>query len=210
MRSQLCLRPLRCPSRWSLSSVAPSSWITYKLSWKRQGEDGFPDDNLMDVVLPLRYQTDLLFTRDQTDSSSHTFNLTYNIQNLGMFSVTELQFRAEIWAVTRGGNHLVHITEYSIEQAHRSLELLTSASIQLNSSSPMFLQEDSPVRQIVLELRRMRSTSSPSGSYWAAHWEVCCYWPYWSWPCGSSLLQQEEETGRGGAACSQWKAAEEL
>uniref|UniRef100_A0AAQ4PST2 Integrin, alpha 11b n=1 Tax=Gasterosteus aculeatus aculeatus TaxID=481459 RepID=A0AAQ4PST2_GASAC len=36
----------------------------------------------------------------------------------------------------------------------RSLELLTAASIQLEESSPMFLQEDRPVRQILLQLRK--------------------------------------------------------
>ncbi|XP_054476602.1 integrin alpha-11 [Anoplopoma fimbria] len=208
-----------------------------------EGEDGYPDDNVNDIFIPLKYQTDLLFTRDpnpprfeirsadsssssssssrdQPDSSSPTFNLTYYIQNLGIFSVQDVLFRADIWAVTRRGNQLVHITDYSTEPeagsdctlpqqrttnqvtaedlshlsqlnlstsgsvavqcrlnlpasrelkvtlrgrlllpallavSFRSLELLTAASIQLEASSPMFLQEDRPVRQIVLELRK--------------------------------------------------------
>ncbi|XP_047189564.1 integrin alpha-11 isoform X2 [Scophthalmus maximus] len=204
-----------------------------------EGDEGFPDDNINDVLLPLKYQTDLLFTRDPnpprfeiTSSSSSSsswdpprgsspaFNLTYYIQNLGIFSVQDVLFRADIWAVTGQGNRLVDISDYSIEQvpgchctlpqlpttnqitaedltplsqlnhsnsvsmavqcrldlptsrevkvtlrgrlqlpallavSFRSLELLTSASIQLQASSPMFLQEDRPVRQIILELRR--------------------------------------------------------
>ncbi|XP_045892937.1 integrin alpha-11 [Micropterus dolomieu] len=209
-----------------------------------EGEEGYPDDNINDILLPLKYQTDLLFTRDpntprfeiradsssssssssswdQPVSSSPTFNLTYYIQNLGIFSVQDVLFRADIWAVTRQENQLVNITDYSIEQqvagshcmlpqprttnqvtaedlsqlsqlnhsnsvslavrcrlnlpasrelkvtlrgrlqmpallavSFRSLELLTAASIQLEASSPMFLQEDRPFRQIILELRK--------------------------------------------------------
>ncbi|XP_068579182.1 integrin alpha-11 [Cebidichthys violaceus] len=208
-----------------------------------EGDEGYPDDNINDIFLPLKYQTDLLFTRDsnpprfeirsadsssssssssrdQPDSISPTFNLTYYIQNLGIFSVQDVLFRADIWAVTRRGNQLVSVTDFSIEQvagshctlpqhrttnqvtaedlshlsqlnlsnsvslvvqcrlnllasrelkvtlrgrlllpallavSFRSLELLTAASIQLEASSPMFLQEDRAVRQIILELRK--------------------------------------------------------
>ncbi|KAF0040776.1 hypothetical protein F2P81_006674 [Scophthalmus maximus] len=222
-----------------------------------EGDEGFPDDNINDVLLPLKYQTDLLFTRDPnpprfeiTSSSSSSsswdpprgsspaFNLTYyvsytilakghrsvtevsaddqeltvfhdsasQIQNLGIFSVQDVLFRADIWAVTGQGNRLVDISDYSIEQvpgchctlpqlpttnqitaedltplsqlnhsnsvsmavqcrldlptsrevSFRSLELLTSASIQLQASSPMFLQEDRPVRQLGFFDRRRR------------------------------------------------------
>ncbi|XP_074533993.1 integrin alpha-11 [Halichoeres trimaculatus] len=208
---------------------------------RSDGEEGFPEDNTNDIFLPLKYQTDLIFTRDpnpprfeikadrssslssfrdKLEGSSSTFNLTYHIQNLGIFSVHDILFRADIWAVTTGGNQLVNIIDYSIEQAagshctlpqqrrvgqgteedlshlsqlndsnsasvavqcrlnlpasrelkvtlqgklqlpallavnFRSLEILTTASIQLEASSPMFLQEDRPVRQIILELRK--------------------------------------------------------
>ncbi|XP_049929765.1 integrin alpha-11 [Epinephelus moara] len=215
-----------------------------------EGEEGYPDDNINDIFLPLKYQTDLLFTRDpnpprfeiradsssssssssswdHTDSSSPNFNLTYHIQNLGMFSVQDVLFRADVWAVTRQGNQLVNITEYSIEQVagsdcvlpqprstnqvtaedlshlsqlnhsnsvsvtvqcrlnlpasrelkvtlsgqlqipalltvnFRSLELLTEASIQLEASSHMFLQEERPVREIILELRKDEDYTVP-------------------------------------------------
>ncbi|KAE8295917.1 Integrin alpha-11 Precursor [Larimichthys crocea] len=103
------------------------------------GEDGYPDDNTNDIFLPLKYQTDrLLFTRDpnpprfeiRSDSSSSSsssivgsagqqlsdLHLTYYIQNLGIFSVQDIVFKADIWAVTRKRNQLVNITDYSIEQ----------------------------------------------------------------------------------------------
>ncbi|XP_033490434.2 integrin alpha-11 [Epinephelus lanceolatus] len=217
-----------------------------------EGEEGYPDDNISDIFLPLKYQTDLLFTRDpnpprfeiradsssssssssswdHTDSRSPNFNLTYHIQNLGMFSVQDVLFRADVWAVTRQGNQLVNITavQYSIEQVagsdcvlpqprstnqvtaedlshlsqlnhsnsvsvtvqcrlnlpasrelkvtlsgqlqipalltvnFRSLELLTEASIQLEASSHMFLQEERPVREIILELRKDEDYTVP-------------------------------------------------
>nr|XP_046250911.1 integrin alpha-11 [Scatophagus argus] len=206
-----------------------------------EGEEGYPDDNINDIFLPVRYQTDLLFTRDansprfeiradssssssssswEPDSSSATFNLTYYIRNLGFFSVQDVAFRADVWAVTPQGNQLLNITDYSIERgaashcllpqptttsrvtaedlshlpqlngsnslsvvvecrlnlpassetkvtlrgrlqlptllavSFRSLELLTAASLQLEATSLMFLQEDTPVRQIILEFRK--------------------------------------------------------
>ncbi|XP_030588312.1 integrin alpha-11-like isoform X1 [Archocentrus centrarchus] len=212
-----------------------------------EGDEGYPDDNINDIFLPLKYQTELLFTRDpnsphfiiradsssfsswdQSDSSTPTFNLSYYIQNLGLFSVQDVLFRADLWSVTMKGNQLVNITDYSIEQqvagSHctlphlrtsspatpedlthlsqlnqsnslsmavqcrlnlppsrevkvtlrgslqltdllavnfKSLELLTAASIQLEASSPFFLQEDRPVRQIMLDLRKEEDHSIP-------------------------------------------------
>ncbi|XP_070687528.1 integrin alpha-11 [Pempheris klunzingeri] len=224
--------------------------VQVTMTTSSEGDEGYPDDNINDIFLPLKYQTDLLFTRDpntprleiradsfssssssswdQPDSSCPTFNLTYYIQNLGIFSVQDLQFRADIWAVTSRGNQLVNISDYSVEQpaagshctlprprttnqvtaedlshlsqlnqsngeslavrcrlnlppsgelkvtlrgrlqlpallavSFRSLELLTAASIQLEASSPMFLQEDRPVRQIQVELRKEEDHSVP-------------------------------------------------
>ncbi|XP_029992570.1 integrin alpha-11 [Sphaeramia orbicularis] len=209
-----------------------------------EGEEGYPDDNINDIFLPLKYQTDLLFIRDpnpprfeiKADSSSssssswdqteNSFNLTYHIQNLGIFSVQDLLFTADIWAITQQGNQLVNITDYTIDQVagsctlpqftstsqvtpedlthlsqlnqsnsmslavqcrltvpasrelkviirgrlqrpallavnFKNLELLTAASIQLKTSSPMFLQEDSPIRQIILELRKEEDYTIP-------------------------------------------------
>nr|XP_020471461.1 integrin alpha-11-like [Monopterus albus] len=220
--------------------------VRVRMAASSEGEEGYPDDNTNELFLPLKYQTDLLFTRDsnplrfhikpdssssswgQTDSSSTSFNLTYYIQNLGIFSVQELLFRADVWAVTRQGNQLLNILDCSIEQqaagfhcmlpqvrtasqvtaedvshltqlngsnsrslvvqcglnlpastqvkvtlrgrlqlpallavSFRSLELLSAASIQLDTSSPMFLQEDRPVRQIILELRKEEDFTIP-------------------------------------------------
>ncbi|KAK5866769.1 hypothetical protein PBY51_011317 [Eleginops maclovinus] len=169
-----------------------------------EGEDGFPDDNINDIFLPLRYQTDLLFTRDPTprrfeikaSSSSgdqpDTFNLTYNIQNPD-YSILQAPGSHCSLPLTRTTNQvaaedLTHLSQLNQStgvgvalQCHlklpasadvrltlrgrlqlaalltvsfRSLEVLTAASIQLEASSPMFLQEERPLRQIIVELRK--------------------------------------------------------
>ncbi|XP_068168648.1 integrin alpha-11 isoform X1 [Antennarius striatus] len=202
-----------------------------------EGEDGYPNDNINNILMPLKYQSNLLFTRDPNPprfeitspssssswdmSDSLTFNLTYYFQDLGFFPVKEILFRADIWAVTRQGNQLMNVTDYVIEQqeagsqcslpqpraanqvtaedlshlsqlnqtnsealavqcrlklsaskemkitirgrlqlpvllavSFRSLKVMTAASIQIEASSPVFLQEDTPVRQIILDLRK--------------------------------------------------------
>ncbi|XP_017294074.1 integrin alpha-11 isoform X3 [Kryptolebias marmoratus] len=98
-----------------------------------EGEEKYPDDNINNNFLPLKYETNLLFTRelnpprfeikadsslswDQTDSTFPAFNLTYYIQNLGIFSIEHIFFKTDIWAVTPQGNQLVDITNYRIEQ----------------------------------------------------------------------------------------------
>uniref|UniRef100_A0A3P9AZH8 Integrin subunit alpha 11 n=1 Tax=Maylandia zebra TaxID=106582 RepID=A0A3P9AZH8_9CICH len=181
-----------------------------------EGDEGYPDDNTNDIFLPLKYQTELLFTRWLKLLSflrSDAVLPCVQIQNLGLFSVQGVLFGADVWAVTMRGNQLLNITDVSIEQAagsrctlphvrmsspvtpedlthlsqqssgnrksikfptnqkqaqfsrrrkHRwSLELLTAASIQLEASSPIFLQEDRPVRQIILDLRKEEDHSIP-------------------------------------------------
>uniref|UniRef100_I3JWQ8 Integrin subunit alpha 11 n=1 Tax=Oreochromis niloticus TaxID=8128 RepID=I3JWQ8_ORENI len=195
-----------------------------------EGDEGYPDDNTNDIFLPLKYQTELLFTRWAKLLGflrSDAVLSCVQIQNLGLFSVQDVLFRADIWAVTMRGNQLLNITDFSIEQVtvcvcvrvcvracvcarvcvcacvraqnhsnsvnmevrcqlnlppsrevkvtlagslqlaallavkFRSLELLTAASIQLEASSPVFLQEDRPVRQIILDLRKEEDHSIP-------------------------------------------------
>uniref|UniRef100_A0A3Q4BSD9 VWFA domain-containing protein n=1 Tax=Mola mola TaxID=94237 RepID=A0A3Q4BSD9_MOLML len=98
-----------------------------------EGEDGYPDDNVNDIFLPVRYQADLLFTRWEDPnpprfeiraSITQWLNISFSdflllclqIQNLGLFAVQDVVFRAEIWAVTGQGNQLVNITDFSIER----------------------------------------------------------------------------------------------
>uniref|UniRef100_A0A4W6FGI4 Integrin subunit alpha 11 n=1 Tax=Lates calcarifer TaxID=8187 RepID=A0A4W6FGI4_LATCA len=114
------------------------------------GEDGYPDDNINDILLPLKYQTDLLFTRESLCRTvkGHPIyiSLLYTqIQNLGIFSVHDLLFRADVWAVTRRGNQLVNITDYSIEQVAGSHCTLP----QLRTTSQVTAEDLSQLSQLV-------------------------------------------------------------
>ncbi|KAF3855411.1 hypothetical protein F7725_023466, partial [Dissostichus mawsoni] len=92
---------LKSLSQFEFSRSVFLDHIRVLMATSSEGEDGFPDDNIKDIFLPLKYQTDLLFTR------------------------------AEIWAVTRGGNQLLNITDYSVLQApgsHCSLPPIRSTN----------------------------------------------------------------------------------
>ncbi|XP_078539587.1 integrin alpha-11 [Lissotriton helveticus] len=88
-------------------------------------------DNTILMELPLKYQADLLFTRhssldrceikskscmEQTDSITKPFNCTFKIQNLGFFPVEELAIKITIPVATRGGNRLLMLTDFLVDQ----------------------------------------------------------------------------------------------
>ncbi|KAI1904404.1 hypothetical protein AGOR_G00005290 [Albula goreensis] len=199
------------------------------------GEDMTAADNANDIFHQLKYETDLLFTRDsnpsryeinadrsldKTGSMGLPFNFTFQIHNLGFFPVRDLLLNIAIPQGTRAGNQLLQITEFYIDQtdgsrcvppkqvsqtrvspedlshfpqlnpsntvtipilcsvnllAHRditiritgslhpqtlhtvkfkTMDLLTTASIELDPSSSMFMNEEKPVRHIILEIRK--------------------------------------------------------
>uniref|UniRef100_A0A3P8ZE86 VWFA domain-containing protein n=1 Tax=Esox lucius TaxID=8010 RepID=A0A3P8ZE86_ESOLU len=123
-------------------------------SYASDGEEKNPDDNRNNIFHPLKYEVDLLFTRDskpprfeintdpswkKVDSSGQTFNLTYHIQNLGFFPVSDLQLTVDVFAVTMGGNHLLQITNIDIDRVRgRSFKylLVLSHSTTPNHVSP--------------------------------------------------------------------------
>ncbi|TKS69570.1 Integrin alpha-11 [Collichthys lucidus] len=171
------------------------------------GEEITTTDNFNDIYYSLKYEADLLFTRDSNptryDIKSELaleepgvigppFNFTFQIQNLGYFPVRALQLNIEIPEMTKNGNQLLQISDFYIDQNQSNtltlpiqctvnvasyreiavritgalrldtlhalkfkiLELVTSASVELPSSSPMFLHEERPVRHIILEIRK--------------------------------------------------------
>lgn len=199
------------------------------------GEETSLSDNYNDIHYTLKYQTDLLFTRDsyprrydiKSDLSLEEpgvigppFNFTFQIQNLGFFPVRDLQLNIEIPEMTKNGNQLLRIADFYIDQTDgtkcvppqhvaqsraspedlsrfsrlnqsntltlpiqctvhldscrqvdvritgllridtlhtlqfKILELVTSASVELPSASPLFLHEDRPLRHIMLEIRK--------------------------------------------------------
>nr|XP_029510629.1 integrin alpha-11-like [Oncorhynchus nerka] len=199
------------------------------------GEEVTLEDNFNDIFHPLKYEADLLFTRDSNPSGCEIkadlsleiagnigppFNFTFQIQNLGFFPVTDLQLNIEIPEMTKNGNQLLQISDFHIDKTDgthcippqhvaqsraspedlsrvsrlnqsntlplpvqctvnlnpykevsvrirgalrldalhalrfKVLELVTSATVELPPSSPMFLHEERPVRHIILEIRK--------------------------------------------------------
>ncbi|XP_053472974.1 integrin alpha-11a isoform X1 [Ictalurus furcatus] len=199
------------------------------------GEEVALQDNIKDIFYMLRYEADLLFTRDSNPSHWEIkanlalekaenlrppFNFTFQIQNLGYFPISNLQLNIMIPEVTKNGNRFLQIQYFHIDQvdgthcippqhiAHsraspedlsrvsrlnytnslavpiqcnvnlssyrevgvrisgslrvdslhelkfKTLELVTTASVELSQASPMFLQEERPIRHIILEVRK--------------------------------------------------------
>ncbi|KAF7660945.1 hypothetical protein LDENG_00271370 [Lucifuga dentata] len=88
-------------------------------------------DNFNDIYYSLKYEADLLFTRDsnptryeiKSDLSLEEpgvigppFNFTFQIQNLGYFPVKDLQLNIEIPEMTKNGNQLLQISGFYIDQ----------------------------------------------------------------------------------------------
>uniref|UniRef100_A0A665UVR5 VWFA domain-containing protein n=1 Tax=Echeneis naucrates TaxID=173247 RepID=A0A665UVR5_ECHNA len=194
--------------------------IRVTLETSSDGEEMSTADNFNDIYYTLKYEADLLFTRDsnptlyeiKSELSLEEPGIdSYPIQNLGYFPVKDLQLNIEIPEMTKNGNQLLKISDFHIDQVSMSfsegavqrymnphnfsiylcvlhlhccsdsfvvfqmcnvfvksgsmfafpfqlkfkvLELVTSASVELPSSSPMFLHEERPVRHIILEIRK--------------------------------------------------------
>ncbi|XP_042560423.1 integrin alpha-11 [Clupea harengus] len=101
------------------------------LEARSEGDEWSPQDNSNDLYHPVKYEGDLLFTRDSNPTrfeikpelsktrpggAGPTFNLSYQIQNLGLYPVEELQVTVEMSAITSSGNQLLHITHFHIDQ----------------------------------------------------------------------------------------------
>uniref|UniRef100_A0A8C9T6J3 Integrin subunit alpha 11 n=1 Tax=Scleropages formosus TaxID=113540 RepID=A0A8C9T6J3_SCLFO len=109
------------------------------------GEEVNMDDNFSEIYHQLKYEADLLFTRDsspsrcevstvhslvQPGSLGPAFNFTFQIQNLGFFPVMDLQLNIEIPWVTRHGNQLLQIKEFLVDQVNGTRCTLPSLEVQ--------------------------------------------------------------------------------
>ncbi|XP_028679015.2 integrin alpha-11a [Erpetoichthys calabaricus] len=94
------------------------------------------DDNSNIILYQLKYETDLLFTRESSlthyeikinhtvekyDSIGPSFNYTFQIQNLAFFPVDNMQLSIEIPEVTKSGNQLLLLEGHSIGQTEGGL-----------------------------------------------------------------------------------------
>ncbi|XP_075326413.1 integrin alpha-11a [Odontesthes bonariensis] len=95
------------------------------------GEEISTADNFNDIYYSLRYEGDLLFTRDSNPTRYEIkselsleepgvigppFNFTFQIQNLGYFPVRDLQLNIEIPEMTKNGNQLLQLSDFHINQ----------------------------------------------------------------------------------------------
>ncbi|XP_051792965.1 integrin alpha-11a [Acanthochromis polyacanthus] len=95
------------------------------------GEERSTADNFNDIYYSLKYEADLLFTRDSNPTRYEIkselsleepgvigppFNFTFQIQNLGYFPVKDLQLNIEIPEMTKNGNQLLQISDFHIDQ----------------------------------------------------------------------------------------------
>ncbi|XP_037390212.1 integrin alpha-11a [Pygocentrus nattereri] len=223
----------RLEFEFSNSVLLDHVWVI--LGASSDGEEVALHDNINDIFYTLRYEADLLFTRDSSPSRwelkaelslekpgniQPPFNFTFQIQNLGYFPVRNLQLNILIPEVTKNGNQLLQIQDFHANQengiqcippqhlAHsraspedltrisrlnftntltvpvqcsvnltsyrdvsvtisgslrvdslhalkfKTLELVTTASMELGPDSPMFLHEEKPIRHIILEIRK--------------------------------------------------------
>ncbi|KAL2093430.1 hypothetical protein ACEWY4_010742 [Coilia grayii] len=124
-------------------------YVQVTLEASSQGEEWSPEDNVIKLYHPLKYEADLLFTRDSTPpryeikpkaSKIHpgvtgpTFNLSYQIRNLGLQAVEELQLTVELAAITSSGNQLLHITHFPTDQAGHTHTNTLSLTLSLSHS----------------------------------------------------------------------------
>ncbi|KAG7221759.1 hypothetical protein INR49_029142 [Caranx melampygus] len=95
------------------------------------GEEMSTADNFNDIYYSLKYEADILFTRDSNPTRyeikselsleepgviGRPFNFTFQIQNLGYFPVKDLQLNIEIPEMTKNGNQLLQISDFHIDQ----------------------------------------------------------------------------------------------
>uniref|UniRef100_A0A8C1NND3 Integrin, alpha 11a n=1 Tax=Cyprinus carpio TaxID=7962 RepID=A0A8C1NND3_CYPCA len=100
-----------------------------------EGEEVVLHDNINDIFFTLKYEADLLFTRDfyptryelkpdlsleEPSDFNPPFNFTFQIQNLGYFPVQDLQLYIAIPEVTKNGNQLLQIRDFHIDQVRRT------------------------------------------------------------------------------------------
>uniref|UniRef100_A0A8C1J8M9 Integrin, alpha 11b n=1 Tax=Cyprinus carpio TaxID=7962 RepID=A0A8C1J8M9_CYPCA len=111
------------------------NYVQITLRVSSEGEEMSPEDNINDIYHNLKYEADILFTRDSSPSrfeikpelvqsvpvgTGPPFNLSYQIQNLGMFPVSELLFTLNVFAVTRNANALLRLSDLDITQVFLS------------------------------------------------------------------------------------------
>uniref|UniRef100_A0A8C1UIU7 Integrin, alpha 11b n=1 Tax=Cyprinus carpio TaxID=7962 RepID=A0A8C1UIU7_CYPCA len=82
------------------------NYVQITLRVSSEGEEMSPEDNINDIYHNLKYEMFLLKL------------FVLQIQNLGMFPVSELLFTLNVFAVTRNANALLRLSDLDITQVH--------------------------------------------------------------------------------------------
>ncbi|KAI5614814.1 integrin alpha-11 [Silurus asotus] len=116
---------------FELSRSLFMDYIHVLLNASSDGEEVTPEDNSNNIYHSLRHEADILFTRDpspvryEIKSTSNlgyagttgpTFNLSYQLQNLGLFPLNDLLLTVDVFSVTNNGNHLLHMSDLNVDQ----------------------------------------------------------------------------------------------
>lgn len=135
--------------------------IRINLEAGSDGEEVSTADNFNDIYYSLKYEADLLFTRDSNptryDIKSELsleepgvigppFNFTFQIQNLGYFPVNDVQLNIEIPEMTKNGNQLLQIDDFYIDQRDGS-HCLPPQHVAHSRASPEDLSRFSRLNQ---------------------------------------------------------------
>uniref|UniRef100_A0A8C1EHA7 Integrin, alpha 11a n=1 Tax=Cyprinus carpio carpio TaxID=630221 RepID=A0A8C1EHA7_CYPCA len=115
-----------------------------------EGEEVVLHDNINDIFFTLKYEADLLFTRDfyptryelkpdlsleEPSDFNPPFNFTFQIQNLGYFPVQDLQLYIAIPEVTKNGNQLLQIRDFHIDQIPTTSNWVSSVRLSVCESN---------------------------------------------------------------------------
>nr|XP_055049369.1 integrin alpha-11 [Misgurnus anguillicaudatus] len=107
------------------------NYIQITLRVSSEGDEISPEDNINDIYHTLKYEADILFTRDSSPSRFEIkpglaesfpigmgpgFNLSYQIQNLGLFPISDLLLTLNVFTVMRNPESLLHISNLDIDQ----------------------------------------------------------------------------------------------
>ncbi|XP_072838286.2 integrin alpha-11 [Pogona vitticeps] len=94
-------------------------------------QESTKEDNSVRLNFPLKYETDLLFTRSSSqsyyeiksnkslesyNSIGPPFNCTFRLQNLGLFPVDGIAIKITVPVATRGGNRLLQLTNFAVQE----------------------------------------------------------------------------------------------
>ncbi|XP_056596195.1 integrin alpha-11 [Triplophysa dalaica] len=166
------------------------NYVQITLRVSSESEEISPEDNINDIYHTLKYEADVLFTRDSSPSrfeikpdvvqsfpigTGPGFNLSYQIQNLGLFPISDLLFTLSVFAVIRNADSLLHISDLDIDQtsgSHCNVPRVITAGSSLHedlSINPNSSVSDALFAQCRINLLPQRDVSVTAAGFLDIH-----------------------------------------